>query len=771
MRGQWQSRPHSAVRGVERGLIQVVLIWEALWMLFEEQWHPNTIAPSWVAIIVWLLIALWCATALALLVNPRRLRWQLWPQVMAIPLLLVSSIGVLLSNPTSELVAFGVLLSALSVALAGLLFPWRQATGWLLISSVATIVALPHASASASAQFILVVIAVGSGAIGIRTSLLSAAAREDRTRAELLSEFLRSSVLEREDHVLQRAAQILHESVLNTLSAIVAGGVASDERTLEQLRSRARQSQLVVQLVTSDVSELQALADRGWLRTLEPSLIDLDIEGVRSKLMVSGEVPAPRLVRGVLAGAVIEAIANVHRHAHADSVAIRIEEWINDSGTSSISAEIVDDGIGFASPATTDRFGVDGAIRSAVAGVGGRVDIRSRPGIGTTVRIQWHGVDDQPEPEPLVPGRWQLAGAFVRPVIVALLSLSLVSIVGGWSIDANKVATIGAYACAAVLAVLVLIMASRGELPAWVAALIAVASPAIIAWQSSGQEGDPTGVLGDWAPILMLGLLVVIAANGPFWAWAAALVSWGLCQLAIAGGLDWPGVTAIVLAGVYGYVMRRSGRSHLQTLHAIREQEAAGALASQAIADSQQKFRPLMHTQLEALLGGIADGTLHAEWPEVRRQCASLDGYIRALLRLDPSRDPLHEAASEVALFGYHEDCIVDIALPADTGWAESDRVELSRLAQICVEEMARGNLRVTGGLEDRHAVARFVGTFSDLGLAHLAADALRERLASPTIQLLVSDDESSCSVMVEMRNRGYFVDGHRDRTVQSGAD
>ena len=112
----------------------------------------------------------------------------------------------------------------------------------------------------------------------------------------------------------------------------------------------------------------------------------------------------------------------------------------------------------------------------------------------------------------------------------------------------------------------------------------------------------------------------------------------------------------------------------------------------------------------------------------------------------------------------------MDIALPVHTGWIESDRAELARLAQICVAEMARSSLRVTGGLEDADAVARIVGSFSDVGAAHHAATALRARLASPTIQLLVADDESSCSVMVEFRNRGYFANEHSDRAMQSGA-
>ena len=767
---QRSSRQRSAVRGVERGLVQVVLVWEALWMLFEQELRPTAIAPRWVAWVIWLLIALWCATVLALVINPRRLKLQLWPQMIAIPMLLVAAVGVLISEPASQMIGLGVLLSGLSVALVGLLLPWRNAAGWLILASIATVLAMPHASASAEMQFVFVVLAVGSGAIGIRMSLLSAAAREDRIRAELLNEFVRSTVLEQEDQVLQRAAQILHESVLNTLAAIVAGGAVSDVQTHERLRSRARQSQLVVQLITGDVSELEAEAERGWLRALEPALIELDISGVRSKVIVSGEVSAPALVRGVLIGAVSEAIANVQRHAHATSVSIRIEEWINEQGRPSISAEIVDDGIGFESPATSERFGVDGAMRTAVHGVGGRVDIRSRTGIGTTVRIQWHDKEEDSSAEPLESSRWDLAGAFVRPVLASLLALSFVSVLGGWSQDVNPIATVSAYAIAMVLALWLMVAAMRGEVAWWLTALIAVGSPVVVQLQVNGDIKTGAGVLGDWSPILILGLLVVIAATGPSWAWGAAVLSWAICQLVIVGELDWPGVTAILLAGFYGWFMRRSGRTYRQSLNDIEAQEHAGVVASQAIADAQTKFQPLMHTQLEAVLGGIAEGSLEADSLEVRHQCAALDGYIRALLRLDPSHDVLHEVASEVALRGYHADCVVDIALPHVTGWVDTDGPELGRLAQICVEEMHGTTLRVTGGFETPDAVARFVGSFPDTRSAAHAATALRSRLESSVIQLMVTADESSGSVMVELRSRGYFANAHSDGGVQSGA-
>lgn len=758
------------MRAVQRGLLQVVIVWEALWVLFEQQLRPTALQPSWVAAVMWILAGLWVATVLAMVLRPRRLRWQVWPQALAIPLLLLAGTGVLDEPPPPGHLAVGILLTGLSVALAGLLTPWRYATGWLVISCLVAALVLPHARASAEVQLVLVVIAVGSGAIGVRMSLLAAAAREDRAQDELLSGIVRSRALEREDQLLQRAAQILHEGVLNTLAAIVAGGAVADERTLGRLRARARQSRLVVNLVAGGSMDLDGEAERGWLRTLEPSLIELDILGVRSKVVISGEVDAPPLVRGVLMGAVSEAISNVQRHAQASTVSVRVEEWRDDRGAASISAEIVDDGIGFQTPIDSERYGLDGAIRSAVAGVGGEVDIRSRPGAGTSVRILWHQASDQLVPDAPAASRWELAGAFVRPVMAALLVLSAICVVGGWTSMANPLTTGLACALAVTLALALLLVAPRRVPPAWLVILIAAAGPVIVLLQINGEPVGSASVLGDWSSVLVLGLLVVVAAIGPAWAWVAALASWAACQLAVDGGLSWPGVASILLAGLFGRAMQRSSRAYVRTLTELAAQETAGGLTLQAIADVQHRFAPLARTELDAILGGIADGTLEAGSPQVRRKCAALDGYIRALLRLEPQSDVLHAVASEAALQGTQGDCIVDIALPPRTGWAEGDRQELGELARACVSSMQGSTLRITGGVEDEHAIARLVASFQSTDAAMSAADALRRQLAPQRIALSVTADPSSDSVMVELRDRGYFANEHSGGRVQPGA-
>lgn len=55
--------------------------------------------------------------------------------------------------------------------------------------------------------------------------------------------------------------------------------------------------------------------------------------------------------------------------------------------------EVTDDGPGF-DPAGVPphRYGLRESIRGRMAAVGGRAEVRSAPGAGTTIRLEWPGV-------------------------------------------------------------------------------------------------------------------------------------------------------------------------------------------------------------------------------------------------------------------------------------------------------------------------------------------------------------------------------------------
>jgi signal transduction histidine kinase len=91
--------------------------------------------------------------------------------------------------------------------------------------------------------------------------------------------------------------------------------------------------------------------------------------------------PAPEVV-GALAGATRECLTNAAKHAEASQVIVYAEDI---DGVVFVS--IRDDGKGFDASATSDRAGINGSVKRRMADIGGRVEIQSRPGSGTEVRL------------------------------------------------------------------------------------------------------------------------------------------------------------------------------------------------------------------------------------------------------------------------------------------------------------------------------------------------------------------------------------------------
>ena len=78
-----------------------------------------------------------------------------------------------------------------------------------------------------------------------------------------------------------------------------------------------------------------------------------------------------------------EALTNVAKHARAEQVRVRVAER---GASESIDIEVTDDGVGFDPGERSDGLGLIG-MRERVELVGGRIEIDSSPGSGTTLRV------------------------------------------------------------------------------------------------------------------------------------------------------------------------------------------------------------------------------------------------------------------------------------------------------------------------------------------------------------------------------------------------
>ncbi|MEU4474195.1 ATP-binding protein [Micromonospora sp. NPDC023888] len=173
----------------------------------------------------------------------------------------------------------------------------------------------------------------------------------------------------------------LHDTVLGTLTMVGLGAVTGSSATF---RERCG----------GDLRTLVALSDVDPVAGDGPVPLD---ERLRA---VAGRVPelsaqldlAPCAVPAGVADAISEsaysALSNVVRHAPGARVTLRLSR-----DAIGVAVEVADDGPGF-DPATVPphRYGLRESIHGRMASVGGRADVRSAPGAGTRVRLEWPGV-------------------------------------------------------------------------------------------------------------------------------------------------------------------------------------------------------------------------------------------------------------------------------------------------------------------------------------------------------------------------------------------
>jgi signal transduction histidine kinase len=168
----------------------------------------------------------------------------------------------------------------------------------------------------------------------------------------------------------------VHDTAASTLLMVGLGEVHGDEPWLAGQISR----------------DIAALADepvqRGELSSLSEMLNGVVVRAiidVHLELPEGTEVSVPTPVGVAIEGAVGEALENVRRHARTDRALVRLVE-----SPGRVLVTVSDSGAGFEPAAVpSSRHGLVLSIRERMARAGGRAEIRSEPGVGTVVELEW----------------------------------------------------------------------------------------------------------------------------------------------------------------------------------------------------------------------------------------------------------------------------------------------------------------------------------------------------------------------------------------------
>jgi two-component system, NarL family, sensor histidine kinase UhpB len=197
------------------------------------------------------------------------------------------------------------------------------------------------------------------------------------------------AVLRAQEVERSRIAQDLHDEVNQSLTAILLRLQATAHAAPPRLKEELRESQ---QLVTQAMEELLQLArrlrptaldDHGLVPALASQVADFGARtGIRATFRRHGTMPPlgddEQLVIYRVAQ---ESLSNVAQHAGAQHVDVEL------SFTGRTVLRVRDDGSGFkALPNGRGRLGLSGMRERALL-VGGRLDIHSAPGRGTTIEL------------------------------------------------------------------------------------------------------------------------------------------------------------------------------------------------------------------------------------------------------------------------------------------------------------------------------------------------------------------------------------------------
>jgi signal transduction histidine kinase len=211
------------------------------------------------------------------------------------------------------------------------------------------------------------------------------------TRAGEERERLLRSAIDASDAERRRIARDLHDGVVQDLAgttfsiSAVARDPATPEGTRDSLHGATDSLRASLKALRSLLAEIHPpeLHAEGLAAALADLIAPAAAAGIHASVSVEGMDQASDAGVALVWRVAQEAVRNAIRHSGASTLAVTVRR-----DERRLTLEVVDDGIGFDPEVRDpDRYGLRG-LRSLVTDIGGRLEVRSATGEGTTVRME-----------------------------------------------------------------------------------------------------------------------------------------------------------------------------------------------------------------------------------------------------------------------------------------------------------------------------------------------------------------------------------------------
>jgi len=759
----------SSEQRILRGLGVFGAFWQLLWLgadsglrafLVREPMHLASLLVLG-SFVCW--VALW-----PLLFGPwRNLERARGVQAAIVVLLAVSGIMLVASTqPVDDVGWFaGASVVNLAAGLAGLSFPrrWGSICVLLMVIAEAAFVVVVHASGAQETPlpkaliYPMYALALGLAAIASRHALVESARAQDVLAAELALQREELASSEYTDAAVSAAETRLHETVLNTLTAIVRGGFGRDDATQERLREHAREAADVLTMVSEGADSSATWAGDLGVDLAAPIVdlramgVDVTMEGVlklerKRKFPSYPGSPDPALQPSAdyvaMATAVREALLNVIRHADARNVGITGD--ISREGDRLLWRVVVrDDGRGF--DGNTFGFGLRSVVFDGLAAASGQARVTSTPGSGTQVVLEVPLESSAPVRATPVVG---VLGAIGGPVVAAFAAFTFYVAGVTWADAANPWANAAALIVFVIAGAAIALTIRTGRYryaPWWLVLAVVVLVPLMA--EIEERAGGAAGAAGDWSSEAGAALLFVVVAAGPLWAGLPALVSWFIAQDMKWIELTQPGTVVIVVAAILSWTLHRTDTASARRIVDIETQREALAASQVRLSGVRQRYAEVDAARLSRLLHDIADGVVDPAAASVRDECARQERMIRSVLLLHPDTNAVHRDLARLAAIA--RDRNIDLSIAAAPDVASGAGLETFAAARWLLQNADPGSsARASVSRNDGGCVFRLVAVVPVANRGRLPADAE-----------VVDEDQGLVAIE---ESCGHFVDeGH----------
>lgn len=571
-------------------------------------------------------------------------RERVWPALLAVYALTVLDFGAVV-DVDSALAYITIWGAILTTATPWLVAPTRCALplAALSLSGVAAGMLVLHPDwgsnllMATGARAVFISVAAGLAMFGSRRVVDDIAERE----REFAAEYRELTVGRLAAQTAVEDARMLHDTVVNTLSAVAVGGALAADVNLVRQRCSADVRAVEAQLAGQDPNAFTPMVFTGdqhgievrWTGTIE------DAERCFALL--------PPKARRALRGAVQELIRNAAKHSGADWVTVDLRHT-----GSTLTIDVSDDGRGFDGRLIPGR-GLAESVRARSLDAGFDVAIRTSPDGGTsvvlTIGLERYAAEHQ-ETTGQAPGastgverlrsstRWLFSSLLI---LFGLVSAGIGR--SGWPA--------GEYLMVALTGTLSLViwaLTRDGRYPpAWLAAPVVLTLPAAFLVGVAGVV-FPSADAINWTAITLASALAALTA---FRSRAPLLIAIGL-ELAAATTMyvvvPWtPHTAAIVLTGVaaqiglfMGLVVIDPVIVHVGSRHELHQRASlkvgSERVATEIAARARARLTSAGLKDALDVLRSIGAGEVDPTDSHVRSRCATAERQLRQIISLSP---------------------------------------------------------------------------------------------------------------------------------------